>query len=148
MVVLNSLGTPFADALTTKGLQGRRAWVYVVALAIGAALFAGLAATNGAKGAAIAAIATQSLLSAGLIVVNPSGFALLAAAVQRALLPVCAASASVYLLHSVLPDALISAAICFAAYCFVAIVSDLELRNAVSKVGAILYAQCLKERAA
>ena len=148
MVVLNSFGTPFADALTTKGLQGRRAWVYVVALAIGSVLFAVLARTGGARGAAVAAIATQTLLSAGLIVVNPSGFALLAAAAQRALFPVSVASASVYLLHSVLPDALISAAICFAAYGLVAIVSDLELRNAVSRVGMILYAQCRKERTA
>jgi O-antigen/teichoic acid export membrane protein len=148
MVVLNSLGTPFADALTTKGLQARRAWVYAMVLAIGSALFAVLAQTGGARGAAIAAIVTQMFLSAGLIAVNPSGLALLSAAAKRFLLPVGLASASAFALSLALPQSVISAAICFAGYCVVAVASDLELRSAFRKAGPILYAQFRKEQTA
>jgi O-antigen/teichoic acid export membrane protein len=148
MVVLNSLGTPFADALTTKGLQARRAWVYLVALAIGSTLFAALAAKGGARGAAEAAVITQTLLTIGLVAVNPSGPALVSAAALRFVRPVCLASASAFLLYLVLPSRVISAVLCFATYCLVAVASDFELRTAFKRVCPILYAQCRKVRTA
>jgi O-antigen/teichoic acid export membrane protein len=141
MVVLNSLSSPFADALTTKGLQTRRACVYVAALAIGSVLFAALASTRGALGAAAAAIITQTLLSVGLVVVNPSGRALLLTAGQRFLRSICLASACVFVIHMLLPDSLISAALSVATFFLVAVASDIELRTVASRVANIVYAK-------
>jgi O-antigen/teichoic acid export membrane protein len=138
MVVLNSFSTPFADALTTKGLQTRRACVYVAAMLIGSALFAALGSTRGAQGAAAAAITTQLLLSVGLVLVNPSGRALLSAAGQRFLRPVCAASASVFVIRALLRESMISAALSVAAYFLIAVASDTELRTvAMRSVGIV-----------
>ncbi len=148
MVVCNSLGTPFADALTTKGWQARRAWAYLLALAIGSVLFRILAASGGARGAAEAAVITQLLLSMGLIAVNPSGPALLSAAAVRFVRPVCLASASTFLFHLVLPNCVISAALCFGMYCLVVVATDAQLRTAFKGACPLIYAQCRKVRTA
>jgi O-antigen/teichoic acid export membrane protein len=141
MVVLNSLSTPLADALTTKGMQTRRAIVYVAALAIGSILFAALASTGGARGAATAAILTQILLGVGLVVVNPSGHMLLSAASRRFLRPVCLASASVFIVHKALPDSLVSAGLSLGTFFLVAVASDLELRTLTRTGAAMIYAR-------
>jgi hypothetical protein len=141
MVVLNSISTPFADALTTKGLQNRRACVYVAALVIGSVLFAVLGSTRGAFGAATAALITQSLLSVGLVLVNSSGRALLSAAGRRFLRPVCMASASVFIVHLVLPDNVISCGLSVASFFLVAVVSDIELRTVARRAATIIYAR-------
>ncbi len=139
MVLLNSLSTPFADVLTTKGLQARRACVYVAALVIGSVLFAALASTRGALGAAAAAVIAQVLLTVGLILVNPSGRALLSAAGQRFLRPVFLASGCVFLIHMLLPDSVISAALSVATYFLVAVTSDIELRTAARRASVVIY---------
>ena len=137
--LVNSLSTPFADVLTTKGLQARRACVYVAALVIGSVLFAALASTRGALGAAAAAVIAQVLLTVGLILVNPSGRALLSAAGQRFLRPVFLASGCVFFIHMLLPDSLMSAALCVATYFLVAVASDIELRAMVRKATVMIY---------
>src|SRR5262249_5585885 len=138
MVVLNSLCTPFADALTTKGLQARRAWVYAVALLAGAILCATLAARRGALGAAAAAILTHSILNVGLIAVNPTGLAMVAAAFRRLLRPLCLASAAVFVIHKLLPENLISAGLSVTIFFLVAVISDVELRRMSGRVSALI----------
>jgi O-antigen/teichoic acid export membrane protein len=141
MVVLNSISAPFADALTTKGMQTRRAYVYVAALVIGSTLFAIFASKRGALGAAAAAIATQVLLSLGLVLVNPSGHALLAAASRRIFRPVLLASGCVFLIYSLLPESMISAALSVAIFFLVAVASDFELRTAARRASGMIYAR-------
>jgi O-antigen/teichoic acid export membrane protein len=138
MVVLNSLSTPFADALTTKGLQDRRAYVYVAALVIGSALFAVLGSIRGAIGAATAAIITQSLLSVSLVLVNPSGRALLSAAGRRFVRPICMASAPVFIIHQLLPNNLISAGVSVITFFLVAVASDFELRMGAKRTATFV----------
>jgi O-antigen/teichoic acid export membrane protein len=140
MVVLNSVSTPFADALTTRGLQNRRACVYVFALVIGSVLFAVLASARGARGAATAAIITQGLLSVGLVMVNPSGGELLSAAGQRFLLPVCLASACVLMIYLVLPESVTSACLSASLFFLVAVAADRELRTLSRKAVCLIYA--------
>ena len=141
MVVLNSLSAPFADALTTKGMQGRRAWVYVAALAAGCILFTVLAARFGALGAAAAAVTTQTLLSIGLVLVNPSGLALLSESGKRFLRPVALASFSAWCIRAVLAETLLSAALSVTAFFLVAVASDGELRAMTKRVAEIAYAK-------
>jgi O-antigen/teichoic acid export membrane protein len=138
MVLVNSLSNPFADALTTKGLQSRTAWIYAVALAIGSVLYAVLASARGAIGAAAAAVATQTLLSVGLILGNPSGPALLRASARRFLFPVCLASSSTLILYWAFPNNLIFAGMSLALYFLVAVAADFELRGAFGKLARSL----------
>ncbi len=139
MVAVNTLTTPFADALTTKGMQTRRACVYVAALVIGSVLFAVLASTGGARGAAAAAVITQVLLSVALILANPCGRELLLAASRRFLRPIFLASGCVFFIHMLLPDSLMSAALCVATFFLVAVASDIELRAMVRKATVMIY---------
>ena len=141
MVVLNGLCSPFADALTTKGLQARRAGVYVVALLAGAILTATLSARRGAFGAAAAALLTQSILNVGLIAVNPTGRTMIAAAVRRLLRPLCLASAGVFVIHKLLPENLISASLSVTIFFLVAVISDIELRRMPGKITALISAR-------
>jgi O-antigen/teichoic acid export membrane protein len=128
MVVLNSLCIAFGDALTTAGLQARRACVYVAALAIGCGLFLALASRRGALGGAAAAVTTQVLLIAGLVMANPRGNALLKAAARRSFRPIFLAGSCCVLLHIVLGDGLFSCAAGIGTFFLVAMTSDAEMR--------------------
>jgi O-antigen/teichoic acid export membrane protein len=141
MVALNSLTTPFADALTTKGMQNRRAGVYAASLVVGALLFVGFGSARGAIGAAMAAIATQVMLSIGLILVNPSGGALLAAGIQRLFRPTILGVACAFGIYVLLPNMLLSVPVCSAAFFLVAAGADKELRSGAVKLLEIVQAK-------
>jgi O-antigen/teichoic acid export membrane protein len=142
MVALNSLTTPFADALTTKGMQNRRAGVYAASLVVGAFLFVGLGSARGALGAAAAAIATQVMLSIGLILVNPSGGALLLAGIQRLFRPTVLGTAGAFGIYALLPNMLFSVPVCSATFFLLAAAADKELRSGAMKLVEIVQSKC------
>ena len=135
MVVLNSLSAPFADALTTLGLQFRRAWVYGASLSAGAILFALLASARGALGAAHAAVYTQALLSAGLVLANPAGPEMLIAGIRRVLRPVALGSAALIVTHIALPETVVTVAFGGVLFFLAAVTADVELRR-IARRGA------------
>ncbi|HPD07179.1 MAG TPA: oligosaccharide flippase family protein [Candidatus Bipolaricaulis sp.] len=71
MVALASVSWPLADALTTQGLQVRRAGVQAVAVVLGAGAYWFLGRAWGALGAAGAALAVETVLAVGFLVLNP-----------------------------------------------------------------------------
>jgi len=141
MVALNSLTTPFADALTTKGLQNRRASVYTASLVAGSVLFVFFGSVAGALGAAIAAVITQAVLSIGLVLANPSGRALLLAGTQRLLRPAICAAISAVGIWMLLPNILLAVPVCSATFFIVAAATNNEMRTAATKVAAMVQAK-------
>ena len=141
MVALNSLTSPFADALTTKGMQNRRASVYVVSLIIGSILFVRFGSIAGALGAAAAAISTQAVLGIGLVLVNPSGRALLSAGLQRLLRPTVFGATSAFAIRILAPNIWLAVPICSATFFLVAAAADKEMRTAATRVVAIVQAK-------
>lgn len=141
MVALNSLTTPFADALTTKGMQNRRASVYAASLVMGSILFVRFGSIAGALGAATAAITTQVVLSIGLVLVNPSGRALLSAGVRRLLRPAVFGATSSFGIRFLLPNTWLSVPICFATFFLLAAAADKEMRTAATRVATIVQSK-------
>jgi O-antigen/teichoic acid export membrane protein len=141
MVALNSLTTPFADALTTKGMQNRRAGLYTASLLIGSILFVHFGSVSGALGAAVAAVTTQVILSIGLVFVNPSGRTLLSTSVQRLLRPLIFGATSAFGIRFLLPNVLLCVPICCAAFFFAAAAAAEEMRTAASRMAAIVQAK-------
>jgi len=137
-VMLNSITLPLADALTTQGLQNRRAVIYSVAVAIGSVLFFQFGSNGGALGAAAAALLTQTLLSAALVVVNPSGLSLLAASGRHLLVPMVFGSCSVVAMRLVLPVTYASAALTAFVFFTVAALVDRELRTGVTRLVSVI----------
>lgn len=85
-VALTSVSWPLADALTTQGLQARRAGVQGAAVVLGAGMYFGLGRALGAVGGAAAALTVEAVLILGFLVASPSARTL----VTRGLLPVAA----------------------------------------------------------
>ncbi|TYP75669.1 O-antigen/teichoic acid export membrane protein [Paenibacillus methanolicus] len=76
MVILQSVSFPLADALTTKGMQRKRAIILFLSLVIGITLYTILGAKLGSLGGAYAALGVELTMLAGLIAFNPQGLRL------------------------------------------------------------------------
>ncbi|MBX6394875.1 MAG: flippase, partial [Alicyclobacillaceae bacterium] len=76
MVVLQSVNYPLADALTTKGMQGRRTGVLAVVLVVGLVAYVWLGSRLGSTGGALAALLTEAVAMIGFILANPTGWTL------------------------------------------------------------------------
>jgi O-antigen/teichoic acid export membrane protein len=142
MVALNSLTTPFADALTTKGLQNRRAAIYTLSLVVGCVVFRIFGAMAGALGAAVAAIVTQMVLSIGLILVNPTGRTLLFTIIQRLFRPTILGAGAACGIYFILPNMLVSVPVCSATFFLVAAATDKELWSGAMKLLEIVQSKC------
>lgn len=141
MAVLSSVAGPLGDALATKGLQMRKAWIYFLALLLGATLYSRLGRANGALGGGWAAVLTIAALCVGLVLANPTGLQLASAALRklfRSILIACAAGVTA---RMILPQNIFSAALVFTAFFCVVAIADDELRG-----GARWALGCLRLR--
>lgn len=134
MAVLNSISGPLGDALTTKGLQTRRALIYSVALSLGVGLYSWLGRTAGALGGGRAAVITVSALCVGLILANPTGLKLVAVALRRSALSIIVASAATIGIRLALPQSIASIALSFTAFFVLAISVDTEFRQSAANI--------------
>ncbi len=128
MAVLNSVSNPLGDALVTKGLQMRKAIIYVFSLLLGGSLFFYLGRAAGAMGGAKAVVITMSALCFGLVAANPTGLSLALAVVKklyRSLIIACALGIGA---RVILPSNLPSAALVFVAFFSAVAVADDEVR--------------------
>lgn len=76
-LALSCVSWPLADALTTQGLQGRRAGVQGLAVAVGAWAYFLFGRLWGAWGAALAALVVEVVLLGGFLIANPLSAGLL-----------------------------------------------------------------------
>jgi len=72
IVAVQCVSIPLGDALTTQGLQSRRAGVMAVSASVGICLFWLLARRWGAVGGAWAALVLEVALAAGYLLANPA----------------------------------------------------------------------------
>ncbi|HKF47511.1 MAG TPA: oligosaccharide flippase family protein [Terracidiphilus sp.] len=134
MVMLNSITIPLADALTTTGLQTRRAALYGIAVLAGAVLLTHLGSSGGAAGAAAAALLTQAVLSAALLAANPSGFRLLTASARQLIVPLALGSAAAAAIRLALSVNLVTALLGALAFFVMAAVPDAEIRTTLIRM--------------
>ncbi len=77
VVILQSINSPLADSLTTRGMQARRTFILVIAFSLGFPLYYFLGSFWGSLGGAISAISIECILLFGFVLANPTGWSML-----------------------------------------------------------------------
>jgi O-antigen/teichoic acid export membrane protein len=129
MVLLNSLSTTFADALTTAERQRARALVSAGALLLGILLFIILGKFSGEVGAAWAAVLTQVTVTIGMMAVNRSSMTLLVNAAKPIWISTAAGLLVSGALFEALPAHIISPMICSVVFLFTILASNRKARH-------------------